>query len=319
MRVAVIGLGTIGVGHVNLMLERKDEIVALCDIDSEKLQKFPHIKGYRDYLQMLDEEKPDVVHICTPHHLHAEMILDALKRDVNVLCEKPLCINLKDISRILQAEKQSKAQLGVCFQNRYNLSSMFVKERLKGKRILSARGFLCWNRDEKYYAQSKWRGRKVTEGGGLLINQAFHTLDLLQWFVGMPNSVIGWCENVSLRNIIEVEDTAMINCKGEVDFSLFATTSAKEDYPTQIVINTQDEEIRLIHNEVYINGQLVSEEKEDFKFIKKIYGEGHKSLIGDFYDCIEKGRKFSIDGDEGAKAVRIVLSVYDSNGVEKQI
>lgn len=319
MRVAVIGLGVIGVGHVWLLKERNEDVVAVCDVDEKKLSAFPNIKGYQDYLQMMDEVKPEVVHICTPHYLHTEMVTSALKRNIHVLCEKPLCIKKEDIPVILQAEKESKAKLGVCFQNRYNLSSLFVKEWLKGKTILSARGCLCWNRDENYYGQAEWRGVKKTEGGGVLINQAVHTVDLLQWFVGMPKSVVGWCENVSLKGVIEVEDTAMLTCMGDVDFSLCATTSAKDDYPTQIVVVTSDGEIRVTDNDVYINGELVNKNSSKESFIKKVYGEGHKALISDFYDCIKTGRDFAIDGKEGLKAVKIVLATYESDGKETKI
>ena len=117
-------------------LAKQGAKIAVCDIDEEKLSLFPTVKGYMDYVKMLDESRPDAVHICTPHHLHTKMVLEALKRDIHVLCEKPLCIKEEDIPLILEAEKRSKAQLGVCFQNRYNAATLFTKEYLKHKKIL---------------------------------------------------------------------------------------------------------------------------------------------------------------------------------------
>ena len=124
MRSAIIGLGTIGRVHAELLASRGEEIVALCDIDpraaqnaKEKWAKSAVI--YSDYKEMLTKEMPDVVHICTPHYLHADMVVFALGKNINVLCEKPLCMNREEIDAILKAEENSKAQLAVCFQNRF--------------------------------------------------------------------------------------------------------------------------------------------------------------------------------------------------------
>ncbi len=316
MRVAVVGLGGIGQVHIKAIRETKNELVAVCDVDIGKLSNFTGIKCYTDYLVMLDEVKPDVIHICTPHYLHTEMIIAGLQRNINVLCEKPLCIDEKDIPLIIDAEKNSKAQLGVCFQNRYNPSSIFVKEYLKDKEILSAHGRMMWHRDAQYYNQAAWRGNREQEGGGVLINQALHTLDLLQWFMKMPQSVVGWCSNISLQNVIDVEDSAVVLCKGEREYSLSATNAAEKDYPVEIVIKTTSETIRLLSQGVYINGKFYDCESIDVIYGKQVYGSGHNGLICDFYECISTGRKFPIDGFEGAKAVRIVLTAYASQGIE---
>ena len=110
--------------------------------------------------------KPDVVHVCTPHDRHADMIVDALERNINVLCEKPLCIRREDIPRILAAEKRSKAILGVCLQNRYNPANRYVKQFLADKTVLGGVGNVVWHRDAAYYRADAWRGKRATEGGG---------------------------------------------------------------------------------------------------------------------------------------------------------
>ena len=238
MRVAVIGLGVIGKVHIKVIRETEDELVAVCDTDEEKLALYPNVKGYTDYVTMLDEIKPDIVHICTPHYLHTEMILDSLKRDIHTLCEKPICIKEEDIPIILEAKKRSKAQLGVCFQNRYNPATLFVKEYLQDQQLLFAHGELRWHRDKKYYAQDKWRGSKATEGGGVLINQALHTIDLLQYFCGMPKSVTAVCENRTLQGVIDVEDTANVTMYGKNEATMYATNAADKDYPVEITFKT---------------------------------------------------------------------------------
>jgi predicted dehydrogenase len=319
MRVAVIGLGVIGKVHIKVILETEHDLVAVCDTDKEKRLQYPDIKGYADYLKMLDEMKPDAVHICTPHHLHAEMIIAALNRDIHVLCEKPICIAKEDIPLVLAAEKRSRAQLGVCFQNRYNPATLFVKEYLQNKQLISAQGELRWRRDENYYLQSNWRGKKATEGGGVLINQALHTIDLLQYFCGMPKSVVGVCENHSLQGVIEVEDTAKIYFQGENDVTIYATNAADKDYPVEIVFQTKKETVRMLSDGVYINDRYYDGNTNGDYYGKKIYGVGHRTLIYDFYDCITNGKKFPINGEEAIKAVKIVLAAYESQGRETEL
>ena len=135
MKTAVIGVGVIGNVHLGILLDMGITPVAICDVDEKATAKYPQIKAYTDYKELLDKEKPDVVHICTPHYLHAEMAIYALERDINVLCEKPLCMNREEISAILKAEENSKAQLAVCFQNRYTPRNIYVKEYLKNKTV----------------------------------------------------------------------------------------------------------------------------------------------------------------------------------------
>ena len=130
MKTAIIGMGVISKVHRSVLSEQNKNIVAVCDVKAEKASDLPNVPFYTDYKEMLEKEKPDVVHICTPHYLHAEMVIYALEHNINVLCEKPLCMKKEEIARILEAEEKSSAQLGVCFQNRYKYCNAYVKEFL---------------------------------------------------------------------------------------------------------------------------------------------------------------------------------------------
>ena len=130
MKGAIIGLGVIAEVHIEVLKNLKIDVCCVCDIDRDKAEKFVaqhkiSSKIYTDYKEMLDLEKVDVVHICTPHYLHADMVIELLGRNINVLCEKPLCIKKSDIPRILEAERSSSATLGVCHQNRYKGSVVY--------------------------------------------------------------------------------------------------------------------------------------------------------------------------------------------------
>lgn len=320
MRTAVIGLGTIGKVHIGVLEEMRVEIAAVCDCDQNALKKYAQYKGYTDYIQMLDEVQPSVVHECTPHYLHTEMILAALERDIHVLCEKPMCIRKEDIPRIVAAQKKSQAQLGVCLQNRYLPQNVFIKEFLKDKKILSATGNLVWRRGEKYYRSAAWRGKWATEGGGVLINQALHCLDLMQYFVGMPKAVAASVSNLTLQDVIEVEDTATLICYGEENgFAFAATNGGFGGTSITLEIHTEQDVLKTLPNGVVLNGEIRSFQPTDKEYGKHCYGSGHVALIRDFYDCIQTGRKFAIDVQEGAKSVKIVLTAYESRGRRLEI
>ena len=313
MRAAIVGLGVIGRVHAEVLRAQGETLCAVCDTDAEKLKDFSAAK-YGDYLRLLDEERPDVVHVCTPHYLHADMVTEALKRNIDVLCEKPLCISEKDIPRILEAEKRSAARLGVCHQNRYNAANAFVKEYLKNKQVRGAYATVVWRRDAAYYASGDWRGRRATEGGGVLINQALHTLDLLQWLVGEPEYVAANVSNLTLSDVIEVEDTAAAIFSGGAEFSLFATVGSAADFPVSVVLRTDAETITLLPDTVLINGKIEEFQRDGRAYGKGCYGTGHEKLIADFYDCMRTGRHFMLDGAEGAKVVKLILAAYASGG-----
>ena len=312
MRTAIIGMGVIGQIHASLLLDKGYEVVAICDTDKEKCKQYPQIKAYTNYREMLDKERPDIVHVCTPHDLHTEMILYALERDINVLCEKPLCSRKEDILIILQAEKRSRAQLGVCFQNRYIPCNQYVKTYLQDKTILSMQANVHWNRGKAYYTSS-WRGEKARAGGGVLINQAIHTLDLLQWLGGVAEYMTASVSNLTLSDVIDVEDTAFLLCEGKTNYILSATNGCKPGFPLDIQIQTQDEIIRLFDNKILLKGKVIDFPQSDQYVGKPCYGMGHAPLIEDFYDCIKTGRNFSINGEEGAKALRMVFASYESH------
>lgn len=314
MKAMIIGLGTIGKVHAGILLDQGIELVGACDIDASKLQNYPEEIRYTDYVKMLENVEADVVHICTPHYLHTEMVLACLQRNVNVLCEKPLCMDKKDIPRILEAERVSSAQLGVCFQNRYLPISIAVKDMLKGEKIISAHGRVVWERNEAYYSQDDWHGKSDKEGGGVLINQAIHTLDLLQWLLGMPKELSAYCANLSLQGIIDVEDTASVYCFGERDFSILATNAGRGGFPVEVEFRTEDKRILMRDNVLIVNGVAKDYTSAIPKYGKDCYGMGHWPLFEDFYDCVKTGKKFPIDGKEGAKAVKLVLTAYESKG-----
>lgn len=326
MRVGIIGLGAISPLHIRAILKYGQKITAICDVDSEKRQKVNaefglNAEEYGDYNALLASGKVDVVHVCTPHYLHAEIICTALGANIHVLCEKPLAINFEQLNAIEKAVNNSSATLGVCFQNRYNASVLYLKEFFKDKEIIAASANLVWNRGKDYYSSAKWRGKKQYEGGGVMINQAIHSLDLLQWFCGMPETVIAHCSNNSLKNVIDVEDTAFgrFTLKNGGNFIINATNSAASCFPIIIMFQSKTDAVELSGDNLIVNGKFVTKSDGAPIFGKEEWGVGHDKLIKEFYNCLENGKKFPIDFYEASKTVKLILKMYQSNGEKVNI
>lgn len=326
MRVGIIGIGAIAQLHIPALLNAEKDIAALCDIEIKKchsaVEKFNlKAKCYSDYREMIEKERLDVVHICTPHHLHAEMICFALGKEVNVLCEKPIAISFDQLEEIKKAVEGSPAQLGVCQQNRFKASMRYVKEFFSDKEITSATGYLCWQRDKKYYESEAWRGKKTEEGGGVVINQALHTLDLLQWFCGMPTSVIGHTACDILKDVIDVEETAfgIFNLQNGGRFILSATNSNTTSFPIIIMLHSKSDNAVIVDDNIIINGRFVTQSDGLPLFGKEVWGVGHIILIKEFYSALAEGREFDVNFEEAEKVVKLLLSLYESEGKEIKI
>lgn len=320
MKIAIIGTGVIGNVHAEVLAKLGTPATALCDLDVAKAKKVaekhaPDAKIYADWREMLEALRPDAVHICTPHDLHADMTVAALERDIHVLCEKPLCIRLEDIDRVLLAERNSKATLGVCHQNRYNTVNVFLKNYLADKEIVGAHGSVVWKRTKSYYDSADWRGTLSREGGGALINQALHTFDLMMWLCGEPEGVAAIKDNLTMRGEIEVEDTIAIRCFGQTDFSFYATVGSGADMPVQMSFKlASGENVLALPKLLIVDGHVMEREEISRSFGKECYGDGHIRLIDDYYQCIRENKPFALNGVEGAKVVRMILGAYQSKG-----
>lgn len=327
MRSAIIGLGNIARSHaISIREHNLGDIVAVCELKVDKMRAFKAKYGlesareYDNYLEMLDKEDLDIVHICTPHYLHKDMVIECLRRDINALCEKPLCMRTEEIAEIEPVLKTSKARVGVVQQNRYNESAKCLKEYLQDKEIVTGYATLVWNRDENYYSATEWHGKLETEGGGVIINQALHTLDLLQWFMGMPKTVCGDVSIFQPKTGVEVEDTAVGRFyldKGS--FEIFAVNTAEVDCDVHLVFKVKGGEEVIMFPAALLTkeGYRTFEEKKPLG--KDCYGSGHEKLIEDFYICVKEGRPFAVDFAEASKVVKMFTALYRSKGKRTEV
>ena len=324
MKAVIVGCGNIGAVHAESI--RRLEGVRLCaaaDIRPERAASYAEKYGCRAYAsleEMLEKERPDVLHICTPHYLHVPMTTYALQRGIHVFCEKPPVISEEQLDALTRAAAEGPGRAGFCFQNRYNPGVLFIRELLASGRlgkIKGARGIVTWNRGEAYYTQSGWRGRLETEGGGALINQSIHTMDLLGVFLGKPVSVEAQTANHHLPGVIEVEDMMEAYIRyADAAACFYATTAYTEDAPPLIELSCEKGIVRMEDPEVTIiwpDGRREHPETVRKQALGKSYwGSGHLDCIADFYRCLRTGERFAQDLDGVRDTIRLMLAAYRS-------
>lgn len=323
MKAAIIGCGNIAQVHAACVSEMKEhQLVAFADIDIEKARAMSRKYGgdaFSSMEKLLEKTNIDILHICTPHYLHAPMAEYALKFGVNVFMEKPPVINEEQYDML--KEVRTNKQLGVCFQNRYNQSFNRAREMLesgKAGKILGARGIVTWNRQEKYYTESQWRGRLALEGGGALINQSIHTMDLLNELLGgAPDTVDAAIMNHHLKGIIEVEDTMSAHILyGTIPVCFYVTTAYSSDPNPIIELDCERMKIRIEGPNVtyfYLDGKIEALNPEsEIAPGKNYWGTGHRLCIAKFYECVFGKKKFSLDLDGINSTVCLMLGAYKS-------
>ncbi|MBQ9914194.1 MAG: Gfo/Idh/MocA family oxidoreductase [Clostridia bacterium] len=332
MRVSVVGCGAVSRNHLKVLKGLHSTVISsVTDINKDRADaaaKKYACKAYYDFDAMLNGDRPDCIHICTPHCLHVPMAVAALERGIHVLCEKPCAISEEGLSLLRRAQDESKANFGVCFQNRYNESVRAIKDIIDKKtygKVLSVRALVHWCRGEAYYSDG-WHGKLSQEGGGVTVNQAIHTQDLIRYLVGSDMlSVTAHTFNDHLKGIIEVEDTlhALLTYENGVTALFNATTAFSDNLPFIIDIKCEKALLRIEGSDAYIlkGGRIRQLRlKNSAAFIGKSYwGNGHKALIKDFYDCIEKKKTFPVDAYEGGKAVEEFLAIYKSSDSGEKI
>uniref|UniRef100_UPI003703C77F Gfo/Idh/MocA family protein n=1 Tax=Cohnella sp. TaxID=1883426 RepID=UPI003703C77F len=214
VRFAIIGCGVIAEVHAEGIAKVDEaELVAVCDTNRENGRAFADKYGatfYERLEDMLAAPEVEVVNVCTPSGLHAEQAVMAARAGKHVICEKPMAIRLEDARLIIEECRKAGVKLATVFPRRMAPSARFLKSFLDGGglgRLTLCDAFVKIYRSQQYYDSAGWRGTWAMDGGGAMMNQGIHTVDLLQWLVGPVESVYGRAS--ALQRKIEVEDTAL--------------------------------------------------------------------------------------------------------------
>lgn len=194
LNVGLVGLGDISKVHIQAIQNSSmAQLVAICDKNELLGKGMPHVNYYHDLDKMIGSETLDCVHICLPHYLHVSATKTCVENGINVLQEKPLAINAKEGLELVKLQhKHPNVKIGICFQNRYNDTFQTLQKVVESKtygEVIGVKGLVTWFRPESYYKDKPWRGKMSTAGGGVLINQSIHTLDLMQVLCGKIASI----------------------------------------------------------------------------------------------------------------------------------
>ena len=340
MKYALIGCGRISPNHIAAATNNQLEIVAICDIDeqnmADKAMKFKlpdSVKRYTDYIEMLEQEKPELVAICTESGKHAKIAIDCIEHGCHCIIEKPIALSIKDADEIINASIKNHVKVSACHQNRFNKSVQIIREAIDMNRfgkLFYGTAHIRWCRDHEYYDRASWRGTWEQDGGALM-NQCIHNIDLLRWMMGSEiEEVVGMTDRLN-HNYIEAEDLgiALIRFKNGSYGIVEGTTNV---YPKNL------EETLYIFGEkgtVKAGGQSVnvieewrfSDLLDDPEEVKErfhenppnVYGYGHTPLYKDVIHSIEQDRQPYVTAMEGKKALELVLAIYKSAAEGKPV
>lgn len=333
LKIGVIGCGRVSVMHFVSITSMPDaELVACCDIKKDRAEGAANKYGgraYSSYEEMFRMEKLDAVHICLPHHLHSKVACYAFEKGVNVLTEKPMDVDLKSAENAVKTAKEKGVLYGVILQCRYNNSSQLVKRAVESGRlgkILSARSVLTWTRPDEYYAESDWKGTWDKEGGGVVIDQAIHSIDLVHWIVNSEvESVSCSMANRGHRTVF-VEDSAegLITYKNGVKYGFYCMNNYAFDEPIEIRLYCEKGKVVFGYDDAYItydDGSVEEahqdENTKEYEGGKDYWGFQHIRQIRQFYDACLGKAPLEISGEEALKTHKLLMEIYKQGGMKR--
>jgi UDP-N-acetyl-2-amino-2-deoxyglucuronate dehydrogenase len=343
LRTAVVGCGLVGWTHAEALRSTAgSDLVAVCDPVNERAELFGRQFGARPYTDvetMLHDERVQMVSVCTPHPSHADVVVLAARFGAHALVEKPLAPDLDGCDRAIAACSRAGVKLGVISQRRLYRPVMRMKEAIDagkiGEPVLATLSVLGW-RDQSYYESASWRGTWEGEGGGVLINQTPHQLDLLQWFMGPIEELYGCWDNLN-HPYIPVEDTAVavlrfrsgglgnlvvsnsqkpglygrLHVHGSNGGSVGAQTEGGSPFIAGVTATVEPpiNDIWTIPAEEHL---LPVWQAEDRAAPFDVMTHYHTIQIADFIQAIGDDRPPLVDGAEGRKVVEMITALYRS-------
>jgi predicted dehydrogenase len=345
LRTGLIGCGKVGHTHAHaLKTLPHSDFVAACSRSPDKARQFGEIYGvraYADCAEMLRAEALDAVTVCTPHPSHPDLVELAAAAGVHVLVEKPLAPDLAGCDRAIAACQRAGVKLGVISQRRWYEPVLRVRQAIHagkiGLPILATLTVLGW-RGRSYYASDPWRGRWDAEGGGVLVNQVVHQLDLLQWLMGPVQELFGYWDNLN-HPYVEVEDTAtaVIRFRNGALGTLLVSNSQKPGLYGKLHVHGSNgasvgvqteggspfisgvsqqvdpplNDLWTVPGEEHLLAVWQEEDVARTAYVDVMTGY-HRRQIAEFLHAVAEGREPLVNGLEGRKAVELFTAIYRS-------
>lgn len=343
LRTAIVGCGKVAGTHaLAYQTLPKSQLVAVCDVAAERAHaladKF-QVSAYTDLAEMLKQEKVDVLSICTQHTQHPAAVEIAAMAGVHVISEKPLAVDLASCDRAIAAARTAGVKLGVISQRRWYEPVLRMKDAIDagklGKPVLAIVTMLGW-REPAYYLSDPWRGTWAGEGGGVVVSQAPHYLDLLSWFMGPAVELHGYWDTYNHPGI-EVDDTVIASVRfknggmgsivlsnsqrpglwGKIHIhgSSGASIGAETDSGSPFISGVT-EKMDPPFNDIWtIPGEeknLEAWNREDRSRCCNVMTHYHRLQLGDFLDAVSKDREHMVDAEAGRRVVELFTAVYRS-------
>lgn len=333
---AILGCGAISKLHCDaLTIVNNAKLYAVCDIIEERAREkaieYGADKIYTDYHEMLSDPEIDVVSVCTPSGMHGDMCIDIAKAGKHIFCEKPMEITTKKLDEVVDFMDKQNVKMGCVFQRRYDPSFVVVKKAIDSGRfgkIILADAYLKYYRTAEYYNSADWRATWALDGGGALMNQGVHGIDLLMWFAGEVESVFARCE--TRKHNIEVEDIAIASLKfknGAIG-NIEGTTCVYPAQDTRLEIHCEKGTIIVSDRGILewkIEGSdesIPKIEKLDFKMKDdptKLPKISHVMPMQDMIDAVLNDTDPSITPTVARKSVDLILAIYRSAAEKREI
>jgi len=345
LRFSILGCGVIGPVHAEAIASLPDaELISVVDIHPEKAQKLAGQYGATPYTQlqhMLDKEPVDVVIICAPSGLHGELACQVMRSGRHVIVEKPMEITREAIDEMLQVQQATGVKLAVISQHRFDKASLQVHNLVEEKafgRLVLGNAIVPWSRSQEYYDSGDWRGTWKLDGGGVLMNQSIHSIDLLQWLMGPVKSVFGYTDTLVHRMETEDVAVAVLRFANGALGTIAAATGAYPGVTTRIEI-FGDKGSAIIENDNLSFLHLARDDKEAISSYgvspqeqNKVEGKSstsqnpaalsassHALQIADMIRAIREDGTPLVDGYEGRHPVEIILGIYESARTKKEV
>jgi predicted dehydrogenase len=337
----IIGCGMIARFHAKAIAEiRGSRLIACYGRDLDKAEAFADEYGclpYTDLGAILNDPAVDIVTICTPSGAHLEPGILAARAGKHVLVEKPLEITTKRCDQLIEECDKQGVYLGTIFPSRFHGSALQLKGAVEQGRFGSisiADAIVKWFRTQQYYDSGKWRGTWKLDGGGALMNQAIHSVDLLLWLMG-PVRRVSAMTALRAHDRIEVEDTAVATLEFESGAlgSIVATTAAYPGTLKRVEI-AGSHGMAVLEEEAIIQWNFAKPNKNDAKILSAMASNttgggasdpaaighiAHRELFKDFAKSIQGGLPSRIDGTEGRRSVELINAIYRSSKSGKSI
>jgi len=337
----VVGFGVVGCGvvadyHIGAILGTEGaRLAAVSDVVAARAQEVGEKHGiawYTDYKQMLASPEVDVVCLTTPSGIRIPIATDAAAAGKHVIIEKPIDVTLEKADRIIQAAQDAGVTLMCIFQLRYGKGINRVRKAVQGGKlgkIVLGDAYIKWYRPQEYYNSAGWRGTWEMEGGGALMTQGIHTVDLLQWVMGPVKRVSA--RMGALVHNVEVEDTvvAILEYESGALGVIEATTASHPGMPAKlefsgsqgtVVMEADQITVWDVEGEAAQVAETVGTDIAKAASDSKTFGaEGHKAQIGEMVRIVNDGGQPMIDGPEARKAVELILAIYESARAGKPV